>query len=152
MLQVIPACVLIQVCLVHTDPQGSKEREKTFVAYVLARTGIAFICMENPFFWWETKRSGPSDGDMSETLEYPQRYSSFLVVTELLLLLLCCLMKYTVVSVRNEMEQSFPLPGRFSKSCQMVQTHPVSFCLLEISTVPLAENSNQFSTQIESAP
>lgn len=46
-LQLVPACVLIQVCLVHTDPQDSKERKKAVVTYVSARTGaLSFIMIE----------------------------------------------------------------------------------------------------------
>ena len=61
MLQLIPACVLIQVCLVHTDPQDSKERKKLVVTYVSARTGALSFEWKNKFFsvLWETKWNGP---------------------------------------------------------------------------------------------
>ena len=59
-LQLILACVLIQVFLVHTDPQDSKERKKVVVTYVSARTGALSFVWKNRFsVLWETKWNGP---------------------------------------------------------------------------------------------
>jgi len=72
-------------------------------------------------FGWDNKWNDLSNGHFSKNLEYLQSYSSFLVFTEMIAKSLyhllfhsippCSLMKYAVVSVGNDWEQSFPLEG-----------------------------------------
>ena len=66
-LQLVPACVLIQVCLVQTDPQDSKERKKVVVTYVLNRTGALsfFLLMRKNAVvsvGYEMQQSSPLEG------------------------------------------------------------------------------------------
>lgn len=127
-LQLIPACVLIQVCLVHTDPQGSKEREKNVCFLYISQNWSAFICMEKPVFLHCGKPNG-----MGLSTAYARGWET--------------------QSFRWFMKRNSPFHWKVSKSCQMVLTLPVSFCLMKVFFYSIWwKFLTSFSLQMESAP
>ena len=107
-LQLIPACVLIQACLVHTDPQDSKERKKTGCNLCISQNRSVFICMEKTDFLYCGKPNGMGLSTWWKTQSF-----------------------------RWAMKKNSPSLWKVSESYQMVHTDPVSFCLLKMLTVSL---------------